>query len=61
MKLQLPPQNSICFHVDLDGLWVHANDFSEHDFRDHHDYVFESGMETMLEVFKKHKAEIIKQ
>ncbi|MBN1233986.1 MAG: polysaccharide deacetylase family protein [Candidatus Coatesbacteria bacterium] len=55
MHLELPPADAVFFHVDLDGLWVHANDMSDHDFRDHEDYVFESGFEMMLEIFKQEK------
>jgi len=54
MDLKLPLDNSIAFHVDLDGLWVHANDFSDHDFREHDDYVFRTGFEAMLEAFGKY-------
>ncbi len=47
-------KNKTCFiHVDLDGLQTIARDCSREDFSSRPDYVYESGLENLLDLFDR--------
>jgi hypothetical protein len=47
--------DTVCLvHVDTDGLVQVAQDFSHEDFTSRPDYVFHSGLDTLLELFDDH-------